>query len=43
MAEHGLKICTETKPDLIDFKPGHKVRCWLYQNAEGHNAPLSAG
>ena len=42
-AEHGLSICTETKPDLIDFKPGHKVRCWLYQNAEGHKAPLSAG
>lgn len=42
-AEHGLNICTETKPDLIDFKPGHKVRCWLYQNAEGHKAPLSAG
>jgi len=43
MVEHGLNICTETKPDLIDFKPGHKVRCWLYQNAEGHSAPLPAG
>ena len=43
MAEHGLKICTEIKPDLIDFKPDHKVRCWLYQNADGHSAPLSAG
>lgn len=43
MVEHGLKICTEVKPDLIDFKPGHKVRCWLYQNAEGHRAPLPAG
>jgi len=43
MAEHGLKICTDTKPDLIDFKPDHKVRCWLYQNADGHSAPLSAG
>jgi oligopeptide/dipeptide ABC transporter ATP-binding protein len=42
-AEHGLSICTETKPDLIDFKPGHKIRCWLYQNADGHKAPLSAG
>jgi oligopeptide/dipeptide ABC transporter ATP-binding protein len=41
--EHGLRICTETKPDLIDFKPNHKVRCWLYQNAEGHTAPLSSG
>ncbi len=43
MVEHGLKICTKTKPDLIDYKSGHKVRCWLYQNAEGHKAPLSAG
>jgi len=43
MVEHGLNICTETKPDLIDFKPGHKVRCWLYQNTEGHSAPLPAG
>ena len=43
MVEHGLKICTQTKPDLIDFEPGHKVRCWLYQSAEGHRAPLSAG
>ena len=41
--EHGLKICTEIKPDLIDFKPDHKVRCWLYQSTEGHNAPLSSG
>jgi len=41
--EYGLRICTETKPDLIDFKPDHKVRCWLYQDAEDHNAPLSAG
>jgi oligopeptide/dipeptide ABC transporter ATP-binding protein len=43
MAEHGLKICTEIKPDLIDYMPGHKVRCWLYQNTEGHNAPLPTG
>jgi oligopeptide/dipeptide ABC transporter ATP-binding protein len=43
MVEHGLEICINSKPDLIDFKPGHKVRCWLYQNADGHRAPLSAG
>ena len=43
MMEHGLKICTEVKPDLIDFESGHKVRCWLYQSAEGHHAPLSTG
>ena len=43
MVEHGLKICMEVKPDLIDFEPGHKVRCWLYQSTEGHRAPLPTG
>jgi oligopeptide/dipeptide ABC transporter ATP-binding protein len=43
MLEHGLKICAEVKPDLIDFDPGHKVRCWLYQDADEHQAPLSSG
>jgi len=42
-AEHGLTICTEKKPNLIDHTPDHKVRCWLYENADGHAAPLSAG
>jgi oligopeptide/dipeptide ABC transporter ATP-binding protein len=37
---HALKICTVAKPDLEEVKPGHKVRCWLYQDAEGHVAPL---
>ncbi|HEY5983952.1 MAG TPA: ABC transporter ATP-binding protein [Anaerolineales bacterium] len=40
--KHGLQICTERDPDLIEAKPGHHVRCWLYQNAEGHRAPLKA-
>lgn len=38
--KHGLQICTELKPDLIRSTDGHLVRCWLYQDAEGHNAPL---
>lgn len=29
--EHGLEICTQVEPDLIDLEEGHKVRCWLYQ------------
>jgi oligopeptide/dipeptide ABC transporter ATP-binding protein len=39
----GLKVCSETKPDLIEAKPGHLVRCWLFQNneAQGHKAPLN--
>jgi oligopeptide/dipeptide ABC transporter ATP-binding protein len=40
--KYGLKICTEVKPDLIEVKPGHLIRCWLYENAEGHRAPLKA-
>ena len=30
--EHNLQICTEKEPDLIEYEPGHNVRCWLYQN-----------
>jgi oligopeptide/dipeptide ABC transporter ATP-binding protein len=41
-AKYGLKICNEVEPTLEEVKPGHVVRCWLYQNAEGHRAPLKA-
>jgi oligopeptide/dipeptide ABC transporter ATP-binding protein len=42
--QYGLKICTEVKPDLIEVRQGHTVRCWLYENDEehGHRAPLKA-
>ena len=40
--QHALKICTEVKPELTEVKSGHKVRCWLYENADGHTAPLKA-
>ncbi len=40
--KHGLNICTQADPDLTEVRPGHFVRCWLYQNAEGHRAPLKA-
>ncbi|MCC7117932.1 MAG: ABC transporter ATP-binding protein [Anaerolineales bacterium] len=36
----GLKICTEQKPELKEAASGHLARCWLYQNADGHTAPL---
>jgi oligopeptide/dipeptide ABC transporter ATP-binding protein len=38
--EKQLGICTEKEPDLIDIATGHSVRCWLYQDSEGHRAPL---
>ena len=37
---HGLKICTQEDPDLIPISTGHTVRCWLFQDFEGHMAPL---
>jgi oligopeptide/dipeptide ABC transporter ATP-binding protein len=33
--EHNLQICTESEPDLLEYQPGHRVRCWLYQDQEG--------
>jgi oligopeptide/dipeptide ABC transporter ATP-binding protein len=41
--EHNLSICSEKEPPLADIKQGHLVRCWLYQDAEGHRAPKSIG
>ncbi len=40
--QYGLSICSQQEPDLIQSVKGHKVRCWLYQNApeQGHQAPL---
>jgi len=31
--EHSLAICSRREPDLIETSPGHKVRCWLYEDA----------
>jgi oligopeptide/dipeptide ABC transporter ATP-binding protein len=36
-----LEICNRSLPDLMEVTPGHLVRCWLYQDAEGHRAPLA--
>ena len=38
--EYQLQICTEIEPDLITTSSEHLVRCWLYQDREGHHAPL---
>jgi oligopeptide/dipeptide ABC transporter ATP-binding protein len=39
--KYRLDICTRTEPDLNENSEEHLVRCWLYQNAEGHRAPLA--
>ena len=41
--KYALNICTDHKPEIEEVKPGHLVRCWLYQDADGHAAPLKAG
>jgi oligopeptide/dipeptide ABC transporter ATP-binding protein len=38
--EHQLAICTQVEPQLLPVEPEHLCRCWLYQDYEGHKAPL---
>lgn len=38
--QHGLNICGQVDPALVEVRPGHLVRCWLYQSADNHRAPL---
>ena len=38
--DFGLTICEKYEPDLIERSPAHLVRCWLYQDADDHRAPL---
>jgi peptide/nickel transport system ATP-binding protein len=37
-----LSICEIQTPELREVRPGHAVRCWLYQSQSGHEAPLLA-
>ncbi len=39
--QHNLAICTDKNAELLPVTPDHSVRCWLYQSAEGHTAPLA--
>ena len=41
--DFGITICESREPDIIERSPGHFVRCWLYQDGEGHRAPLRSG
>jgi oligopeptide/dipeptide ABC transporter ATP-binding protein len=38
--EYQLSICTQVEPQLLPIEPEHLCRCWLYQDYEGHKAPL---
>jgi len=38
--EYQLSICTQVEPQLLPVEPEHLCRCWLYQDYEGHQAPL---
>ena len=38
--QHQLTICTQIEPELEPVGTGHIARCWLYQDHEGHTAPL---
>jgi oligopeptide/dipeptide ABC transporter ATP-binding protein len=40
--EFKLEICSSQEPDLIEIIPDHLIRCWLYQNIAGHQAPLAS-
>ena len=33
--ENELEICTQEKPELLEIKSGHQVRCWLYPTPLG--------
>jgi oligopeptide/dipeptide ABC transporter ATP-binding protein len=35
-----LKACEVKEPDLIEVEPGHTVRCWLYTDSDGQEAPI---
>ncbi len=39
--QYNLEICTRIEPELNESRPAHLVRCWLYQDGEGHRAPLA--
>ncbi len=39
--EHNLHICTEQEPNLIEYAPGHRVRCWLYEDYVSQSESVS--
>ena len=41
--QYKLEICNNQNPSFVEVVPGHHVRCWLYQSADGHKAPIPLG
>ena len=40
--KYGLEICARRKTELVEVRPNHTVRCWLYSDSDEHSAPLKA-
>lgn len=40
--KHAMQICVETHPGLIEARPEHLVRCWLYESRGAHHAPITS-
>ena len=40
VAYHLEEICDRKNPELAPVVKGHTVRCWVYQDTDGHTAPI---
>ncbi len=38
--QYNLDICLHHNPPLVEIEQDHHVRCWLYQSATDHKAPI---
>lgn len=41
--KYNLVVCDHQEPDLVQLDGKHLVRCWLYQDHDGNEAPLKIG